>query len=347
MVTSDSNIRHIFECSTTLADIASSAFENFAALENDKFKCSIAGKEKTCNTRDQMIQYLVNECSEELCRNELDAFAWIISKAQEYIRSDGVEGDPSAVSLRDVNRILLLFQWFHDNLSDSGSKIPAVARAAVLALAHVYWYRLLESNHREGLWQVIAANSVQPVVSSVTFSCLTTSETLQAVVARAHTLFVENLDVEEGVFMNQALSENVFVTIVCILNRIPCFIVGKPGTSKTLAVQVIESNLQGAQSPKPFWRNYPAINLFQYQCSPMSTTQSIKKQYDAAKASQEQSIGVITVLLLDEVGLAEYSPDMPLKVLHSMLVDPPIAIVGVSNWALDSSKMNRAILLQR
>jgi E3 ubiquitin-protein ligase RNF213 len=47
------------------------------------------------------------------------------------------------------------------------------------------------------------------------------------------------------------------------------------------------------------------------------------------------------------VGLAENSPDMPLKVLHYMLVDPPIAIVGLSNWALDSSKMNRAICLQR
>lgn len=53
------------------------------------------------------------------------------------------------------------------------------------------------------------------------------------------------------------------------------------------------------------------------------------------------------MLLLDEVGLAEHSPDMPLKVLHYMLVDPPIGIVGLSNWTLDSSKMNRAICLQR
>ena len=30
-----------------------------------------------------------------------------------------------------------------------------------------------------------------------------------------------------------------------------------------------------------------------------------------------------------------------------MLVDPPIAIVGLSNWVLDPAKMNRAICLQR
>lgn len=55
----------------------------------------------------------------------------------------------------------------------------------------------------------------------------------------------------------------------------------------------------------------------------------------------------LTVLLLDEVGLAENSPHMPLKVLHTILVDPPIAIVGLSNWVLDSAKMNRAVCLQR
>ena len=53
------------------------------------------------------------------------------------------------------------------------------------------------------------------------------------------------------------------------------------------------------------------------------------------------------ILLLDEVGLAEHSPDMPLKVLHGILVDSPVAVVGLSNWVLDPAKMNRAILVQR
>jgi hypothetical protein len=56
---------------------------------------------------------------------------------------------------------------------------------------------------------------------------------------------------------------------------------------------------------------------------------------------------------LDEVGLAEISKYNPLKVLHG-LIEPPypketldIAVVGISNWALDSAKMNRAIHLSR
>jgi hypothetical protein len=140
----------------------------------------------------------------------------------------------------------------------------------------------------------------------------------------------------------------VFVLTVCILNRIPCFLVGKPGSSKTLAVQTITSNLQGAQSTRPLWRRFPAVHLFQYQCSPLSDSDSIQAQHDkAARYQQQASEDTITVLLLDEVGLAELSPNMPLKVLHAILVNPPIAIVGLSNHCLDPAKMNRAICLQR
>ena len=36
-----------------------------------------------------------------------------------------------------------------------------------------------------------------------------------------------------------------------------------------------------------------------------------------------------------------------MKVLHEVLVDSPVAIVGISNWALDPAKMNRAVCLRR
>lgn len=63
-------------------------------------------------------------------------------------------------------------------------------------------------------------------------------------------------------------------------------------------------------------------------------------------------------MILDEVGLAEDSPKMPLKALHPLLEDgcidddeptpdKKVAFVGISNWALDPAKMNRGILLSR
>jgi E3 ubiquitin-protein ligase RNF213 len=40
-----------------------------------------------------------------------------------------------------------------------------------------------------------------------------------------------------GIATNAALKENIFVTLVCILNKIPVFIVGKPGICYRLQVR--------------------------------------------------------------------------------------------------------------
>ena len=52
-------------------------------------------------------------------------------------------------------------------------------------------------------------------------------------------------------------------------------------------------------------------------------------------------------MVFDEIGLAEKSPHNPLKVMHSLLEPPEVATVGISNWSLDASKMNRVINLSR
>jgi hypothetical protein len=43
------------------------------------------------------------------------------------------------------------------------------------------------------------------------------------------------------------------------------------------------------------------------------------------------------MVVLDEIGLAQHGVHVPLKVLHSLLAEspPPVAFVGLSNWALD------------
>lgn len=46
------------------------------------------------------------------------------------------------------------------------------------------------------------------------------------------------------------------------------------------------------------------------------------------------------------MGLAEISPNNPLKVIHSELDNnDEIGFVGISNWSLDASKMNRGVHL--
>jgi hypothetical protein len=37
----------------------------------------------------------------------------------------------------------------------------------------------------------------------------------------------------------------------------------------------------------------------------------------------------------------------PLKVLHKHLENPKYPVIGISNWSLDASKMNRALHISR
>ena len=143
----------------------------------------------------------------------------------------------------------------------------------------------------------------------------------------------------------------------------PVFLVGKPGCSKTLSMQLILENLRGKKSPFP---HLPCVYELRYQCSEDSTSEGINDIFELAKrrAAKNDPDENIYVVVLDEIGLAEVSRHNPLKVLHDRLEpdsrqefsdvsagrdghDLPYAVVGISNWALDSSKMNRAIVLSR
>ena len=54
-------------------------------------------------------------------------------------------------------------------------------------------------------------------------------------------------------------------------------------------------------------------------------------------------------MIFEEIGLAELSKDNPLKVLHSKLEIESInyGFIGISNWRIDASKMNRTLYLAR
>lgn len=63
--------------------------------------------------------------------------------------------------------------------------------------------------------------------------------------------------------------------------------------------------------------------MFSYQCSQLSTPVSVIEVFKTAKGFQEkQNVkNYVSVVVLDEVGLAEDSPNLPLKALHPLLED--------------------------
>lgn len=90
--------------------------------------------------------------------------------------------------------------------------------------------------------------------------------------------------------------------------------------------------------------------MVSFQGSDSCTSDGILKAYDKAKNYLKVNEGdLLPVFVFDEIGLAELSKYNPLKVLHNLLEveNCEIAFVGISNWRLDASKMNRAVYLAR
>ena len=178
---------------------------------------------------------------------------------------------------------------------------------------------------------------------------------------REEKFIAKNIELEKGIARNRALLDNLFALFVTINTKVPIFIVGKPGCSKSLSVQLINKSMKGDSSSNYIFKNLPRIIMNSYQGSMGSTSKGVKSVFKRARAklrnirekegenTKEQKI--ISMIYFDEMGLAEHSPNNPLKVIHAELEydlnegDKKIAFVGISNWALDASKMNRGLYL--
>ncbi|KAK9519509.1 hypothetical protein VZT92_022235 [Zoarces viviparus] len=172
-------------------------------------------------------------------------------------------------------------------------------------------------------------------------------------------LLLNGVPMGETIARNEALKENFFMMVICVELRIPLFIVGKPGSSKSLSRTLIADAMQGPASHSELYKRLKQIHLVSFQCSPHSTPEGIITTFKQCARFQESKNldEYISVVVLDEIGLAEDSPKMPLKTLHPLLEegcvdDEPqphkrVGFIGISNWALDPAKMNRGIFVSR
>ena len=275
-----------------------------------------------------------------------DLMVSLISMSQEHFRE---YEDVSSVSLRDVARFCNLYNWFYGSIllregeqTFADSYFFVLRRASLMALLLCYYFRLRSPSQRREYLNLIES-TLKPNLNKQTAS----GNFLIDLLRREQLKLVEGMELPSGTAKNQALIENIFVLLVCIVNRIPVILCGKPGCSKTSAIQIVISNMKGKRSEQAYCRSLPELIAVSYQGSQNCTSESVinvfqrAKKYLKAKSTAE----LLPVIVFDEIGLAELSPHNPLKVLHSELeVDAcKHAFVGLSNWRLDASKMNRAL----
>lgn len=295
-------------------------------------------------------QYIRSMVETEIFQPHANVLALLLATSQKFVRKE--EGSACTVSLRDVSRCIQLIKWFEKDFLPKQhkqlSEVEVYCRSFILGLTMCYACRFSNSEdrlkYRKKLLAVFQEQSNKFQISS--------EQEIAECVTREQNAILKHMVIPEGIAVNEALRENVFVTLICIINRIPLFIVGKPGCSKSLSMQLIRNNMKGKESEHIFFRNYPRLFYSSFQGSESSTSEGIIKVFERAKKIKQQDTDALSLVILDEIGLAEISRFNPLKVLHSLLEPegkdrPDISVVGISNWSLDPAKMNRAIYLSR
>lgn len=67
------------------------------------------------------------------------------------------------------------------------------------------------------------------------------------------------MTLEHNIARNQALKENLFMMVVCIELKIPLFLVGKPGSSKSLAKTIVADAMQKAYSKSELFKQFKEV----------------------------------------------------------------------------------------
>ncbi|KAL3881514.1 hypothetical protein ACJMK2_027946, partial [Sinanodonta woodiana] len=308
----------------------------------------------------------------------IEVVSGILTASQDFMRQQ--EGECSFVSLRDVERVLTVMSWFYvqsqegrtlfnqmdeiiqpftvEGLVPGVEMVPIrnqwlqdITRSLVLALGVCYHACLKNrAEYRIHVAPFFRAPCHLPHGPNQ----------IDQEISVCQDVFLKNVQLDKNIAKNTALKENVFMMVISIELRIPLFLVGKPGSSKSLAKTIVADAMQGNAAHKDFFREFKQVQMVSFQCSPLSTPDGIVGTFrQCAQFQNEKNLErFVSVVVLDEVGLAEDSPRMPLKTLHPLLEDGchgdekpkpynKVAFVGISNWALDPAKMNRGILVQR
>ena len=303
----------------------------------------------------------------ELSRQYLKKFAKdLIITSQNFIRDNN---DKSSVSLREIRRFNIFFEFFCQylttkkknsqklkenlifekdyNFYESMSNTDKMGYSIYLSIYICYYLRLTNKNLRKELMKKINDIKFNGIYLKYLFADVTHIE---------KEFLLKNINLEKGISKNRALLENIFALFVAINNKVPIFIVGKPGSSKSLSVQLLNRAMKGHLSSNFLFHSLPKLIISSYQGSMGSTSKGVKNIFDKARnilknIPDKDKNKNISMIFFDEMGLAEHSPNNPLKVIHAELEydlnedDKKIAFVGISNWSLDASKMNRGIFI--
>ena len=194
-----------------------------------------------------------------------------IVECQNFVRDNN---DISSVSLRELRRFNLLFEFFIKYIEQRNEKYEEENQllniCLCLSLYFCYYIRLSNNKLRNELREKINQKFKK-------------EKYFEEVILKEKEYLLSKMKIPTGIAKNSTLMENIFSLFVCIVNKIPLIMCGKPGTSKSLSFQIIYDSMKGKRSENEFFKKYPEILIFSYQGSKTSTSEGVLKVFNKAK----------------------------------------------------------------
>jgi hypothetical protein len=260
------------------------------------------------------------------------------SECQGFVKE--LNNNSSSLSLRDIHRVKIIFKFYltllhykktydsHNMKFNEFQKMFEInlnsidnltfATSLIVTLCLNYVNRLISKKNKQKLKEKIMKN-VNKIISfkekKDIFDCIMNVQ-YQVIIDRIKELRKLPTDIA----INTPLKENLFSIFVSIYARIPLFICGKPGSSKTVSIQIIKKILYSdfIGQHNSFLYGMKPVQFNYYQGSDQSTDKGVEKVFlDAIENQKKQRRQ--SVVFIDEIGLAELSPNNPLKVIHKFL----------------------------
>jgi len=294
----------------------------------------------------------------DLCKHLKELSKNAIVEAQNYVRK---RNDVSSVSLREIRRFSIFYEFFVEYFRKNKALFENVNQKENVDQVDTFYKNL---DNRQ-----IYLNSIKLSIYLCYYMRLSNKEFRKELALKMNKIFgdnfvevpeheqqyiAKNIEMKKGIAKNRALLENLFTIFACVNAKVPLFIVGKPGCSKSLSVQLLFGAMKGDASDNILFKSLPKLFINSYQGSLGSTSKGVLNIFKKARnllKNNDNLDKIISMIYFDEMGLAEHSPNNPLKVIHAELEydlnegSKKIAFVGISNWILDASKMNRGLYL--
>ena len=217
-----------------------------------------------------------------------------------FLEKEFCHGDEGYISIFDA---LEKCQAVKDKLkSEDGWAVRGELRSLCLACYLCFGMRIV---HRSCFFQKIEQQCGQFV---------------EKLVNQVRTAIVDSISLPTSVVRTSALEDNLFAGVIAIAARLPLLCLGCDGTSKTLSLNLLLSQMQGKPSGSHLLQGLARVQTFHLQLSERSVAKNVTDlKKTVVRWKSDKMASMIPCIFMEEMSMAEAGPTGPLRALHDLL----------------------------